>query len=148
MSTYTQLLYQLDFSTKERKPALTKPNRKELYKYLWGILKNKNCHLYRINGVENHLHIITHIHPTIGISSLIKDLKTSSSRYIKEKQLFSDFTNWQDGYGAFSYSIKAKDRLIEYVKNQEEHHKEVSFREEYIALLKEHEIEFNERYLF
>lgn len=147
MSTYTQLLYQLIFSTKERNPSLIKSNRKQLYKYLWGILKNKECHLYRINGVEDHLHIITHIHPTIAVSSLIKDLKISSNKFIKKEGLFPDFIGWQDGYGAFSYSIKAKDRLVEYVKNQEEHHKTVSFREEYMAFLKEHEIEFDEKYL-
>ena len=118
MSTYTQFLYQLVFSTKERKPSLTKANRRRLYKYLWGVLKNKKCHLYRINGVDDHLHIITHIHPTVPISSLIKDLKTSSNSFIKKEALFKGFTGWQDGYGAFSYSIKAKDQLIEYVKNQ------------------------------
>lgn len=147
MSTFTQLIYQVVFSTKERNPSLRKPNRHKLYKYLWGILKNKKCHLYRINGVEDHLHIITHVHPTVPVSTLIKDLKTSSNKYIKKEELFPDFKGWQDGYGAFSYSIKAKERLIEYVKNQEEHHKTVTFREEYIALLNEHEIEFDERYL-
>jgi hypothetical protein len=79
---------------------------------------------------------------------LIKDLKISSHKFIKKEGLFSGFGGWQDGYGAFSYSIKAKDRLIEYVKNQEEHHKKVTFKEEYIALLKEHKIEFDDRYLF
>lgn len=147
MSTYTQFLYQIVFSTKDRNPALVKPNRKQLYKYLWGILNNKKCHLYRINGVEDHLHIITHIHPTVPVSSLIKDLKTSSNKFIKKEGLFPEFKSWQDGYGAFSYSIKAKDKLIEYLKSQEEHHKKVTFREEYIALLNEHEIEFDERYL-
>lgn len=148
MSTYTQLLYQIVFSTKHRKPALIKENRRQLYKYLWGILNNKNCHVYRINGIEDHVHIITHIHPTITISSLVKDLKTSSNRHIKKEQLFTDFTGWQDGYGAFSYSIKEKDRLIEYVKNQEAHHKAITFRDEYRALLQEHGIEFDEQYLF
>lgn len=148
MSTYTQLLYQIVFSTKHRKPALIKENRRQLYKYLWGILNNKNCHVYRINGIEDHVHIITHIHPTITISSLVKDLKTSSSRHIKKEQLFTDFTGWQAGYGAFSYSIKEKDRLIEYVKNQEAYHKAITFRDEYRALLQEHGIEFDEQYLF
>lgn len=147
MSTYTQFLYQIVFSTKNRDPILLKPKRIQLYKYLWGILKNKKCHLYRINGVEDHLHIITHIHPAVSISLLIKDLKTSSNKFIKKEGLFPEFRGWQDGYGAFSYSIKAKDKLIEYVKNQEEHHKKVTIREEYIALLNEHEIEFDERYL-
>ena len=96
MSTYTQFLYQIVFSTKDRNPALVKPNQKQLYKYLWGILNNKKCHLYRINGVEDHLHIITHIHPTVPVSSLIKDLKTSSNKFIKKEGLFPEFNDWQE----------------------------------------------------
>lgn len=88
MSTYTQLLYQIVFSTKYRKPCLVKENREKLFKYIWGVLKNKNCHLYRINGVENHIHILTHIPPVLSISSLVKDVKVSSSIFIKEQNLF------------------------------------------------------------
>jgi putative transposase len=148
MSTYTQILYQLVFSTKNHEGTLTNPNRQELFKYIAGILKNKNCHLYRINGVENHLHIITHLHPSVSLASLIKDIKLSSSEHIKKHSLFLNFAGWQDGYGAFTYSIKEKDRLIEYVKNQEEHHKIKTFKEEYIELLNEHGIEYDEKYLF
>ncbi|MBI2281831.1 MAG: IS200/IS605 family transposase [Bacteroidetes bacterium] len=147
MSTYTQILYQIVFSTKNRECTLTKSHRDELFKYIWGVLKNKKCHLYRINGVEDHLHIVTHLHPSVSLSSLVKDIKVSSSLYIKEQNLFKKFTNWQDGYGAFTYSIKEKDRLIEYVKNQEEHHRIKTFKEEYIELLHEHGIEFDEKYL-
>jgi REP element-mobilizing transposase RayT len=147
MSTFTQILYQIVFSTKKREHTLTKDNRDELFKYIWGLLKNKKCHLYRINGVEDHLHIILSLHPTISVSSLIKDIKLSSSEHIKSKGLFKHFNGWQQGYGAFTYHIKDKDRLIEYVKNQEAHHKTKSYREEFIELLKEHEIEFDEKYL-
>jgi hypothetical protein len=77
----------------------------------------------------------------------VKDIKVASSEYIKNNKLFPKFSGWQDGYGGFSYSFKEKDRLIEYVKNQEEHHKKKTFREEFIDLLNEHEIEFNEKYL-
>ncbi|MEX0646625.1 MAG: IS200/IS605 family transposase [Balneolaceae bacterium] len=148
MSTYTQFLYQMVFSTKNRQKVLYKENRDRLFKYIWGVLKNKNCHLYRMNGVEDHLHIVTHIHSVQTVSALIKDIKLSSSEFIKKENLFPDFNGWQRGYGAFTYSIKDKDRLIEYVKNQEKHHQTVTFREEYIALLKEHEIDFDERFLF
>ena len=147
MSTYTQILYQIVFSTKNRKRALIKENRPELFKYNWGILKNKKCHLYRINGVEDHLHIVTHIHPTVALASLVKDIKLASSAFIQEKKLFRDFDGWQEGYAAFTYSIDAKDNLIEYAKNQEEHHKTKTFREELIELLQEHQIEFDEKYL-
>ena len=147
MSTYTQILYQLVFSTKSRKRVLIKKDRPRLFKYVWGILENKKCHLYRINGVEDHIHIVTHIHPMIAPAMLIKDIKNSATDFIKRERIFPHFTGWQDGYGAFTYSYKEKDRLIEYVKNQEEHHKIKTFREEYIELLKEHCIEFDEKYL-
>ena len=91
MSTYTQILYQIVFSTKYREPLLNKSNREELFKYIWGVLKNKNCHLYRINGVEDHLHIVTHLHPSVSLASLVKDIKVSSSIYIKENNLFISF---------------------------------------------------------
>jgi putative transposase len=148
MSTYTQILYQIVFSTKYRERTLTKNNRDTLYKYIWGLLKNKKCHLYRINGVEDHIHIVTDLHPSVALSSLVKDIKVSSSLYIKEQNLFENFTSWQEGYGAFTYSMKEKDRLIEYVKNQEAHHNIKTFKDEYIELLTEHGIEFDEKYLF
>jgi REP element-mobilizing transposase RayT len=147
MSTYTQIIYQIVFSTKYRERTLTKTNRDELFKYIWGLLKNKSCHLYRINGVEDHLHIVTHIHPSIALASLVKDIKLASSKHIKTNKLFKDFGGWQNGYGAFTYSMKEKDRLIEYVKNQEEHHRIKTFKEEYIELLREHGVEFEEKYL-
>ncbi|MFO7790438.1 MAG: IS200/IS605 family transposase [Bacteroidales bacterium] len=147
MSTYTQILYQLVFSTKNRIKSLSKPHREELYKYIWGILKNKKCHLYRINGVEDHIHIVTHIHPTVALSPLIKDIKLASSEFIMINDIFPHFDGWQDGYGAFTYSFKEKDRLIQYVKNQDEHHRNITFIEEYIDLLNEHGIEFDEKYL-
>ena len=127
--------------------TLKESGQKQLYKYIWGILKNNKCHLYRIGGVEDHLHIITHIHPTVAISNLIKDIKLASSTYIKSEKIFPKFRDWQEGYGAFTYNISAKDNLIEYVKNQEEHHKKVSFKDEYIKLLKEHGVEFDLKYL-
>jgi putative transposase len=147
MSTHTQILYQIVFSTKQREQVLEKEKRPELFKYTWGILNKSNCHLYRINGVEDHLHIVTHLHPSVSLANLVKNIKIASSGFIKDNRIFKNFNGWQDGYGAFTYSIKEKNRLIEYVKTQEEHHKIVSFRDEYIELLREHDIEFDERYL-
>ena len=147
MSTYTQILYQVVFSTKNRERTLLKPNREALFKYIGGILNNKQCHLYRINGIEDHLHIVTHLHPSVALANLVKDIKLASSEYIKREGLFQNFTGWQSGYGAFTYTVKEKDRLIEYVSNQEEHHKIKTFKEEYIELLKEHRIEYDEKYL-
>lgn len=147
MSTYTQILYHIVFGTKHHQKTLSGSNRDALYRYVSGILNNQKCHLYRINGIEDHLHIVTHLHPTVALADLVKDIKLASSTFIKENSLFPHFKGWQDGYGAFTYSIKEKDRLIEYVKNQEEHHRVTTFREEVIELLKEHEIQFDERYL-
>ena len=147
MSTYTQILYQIVFCTKNREKTLTKPNREELFRYVWGVLKNKNCHLYRIGGIDDHIHIVTHLHPSIALATLIKDIKLASSDYIKTNNLFPHFDGWQVGYGAFTYSFKDNDHLIEYVKNQEEHHESKTFKDELIELLKEHGVEFDEKYL-
>ncbi len=147
MSTYTQIIYQIVFGTKRRERTLTKENRDELFKYIAGLLSNKKCHLYRIGGVEDHIHIVTDLHPTVALASLVKDIKLASSEYIKTSKLFTNFNGWQEGYGAFTYSTKEKERLIAYVMNQEIHHAKISFRDEYLALLSEHEIEFDERYL-
>jgi putative transposase len=123
MSTYTQILYQNVFSTKDRTSSLTKPNRIDLFKYMDGILENKKCHLYQINGVEDHLNILTNLHPSVTLADLVKDIKLASTKFIKEKGLFPQFSGWQHGYGAFTYSIDRREILINYVKNHEEHHK-------------------------
>ena len=116
MSTYTQILYQIVYSTKFREKTLGAKNRKELYKYIWGILNNNKCHLYQIGGVEDHIHIITHLHPSVALADLVKDIKLASSDYIKNEKLFSNFNGWQDGYAAFTYSIDAKENLINVCK--------------------------------
>jgi putative transposase len=147
MSTYTQILYQIVFSTKNRERTLSAEKRDELFKYISGIVQNKKCHLYQINGVEDHIHILTHLHPSIALSDLVKDIKLASTKFIKEKNLFVNFNGWQDGYGAFTYSIDRKQILINYVINQVEHHRVKTFREEYVELLQEHGIAFDEKYL-
>jgi len=147
MSTYTQILYQIVFSTKKRGKTLNFAERDKLYWFIWGILKNKKCHVYRIGGVDDHIHILTHVHPEVALSSLVKDIKLASSSFIKSENLFQHFAGWQNGYGAFTYTISEKERLIEYVRNQEKHHQYKSFKEEYVDLLHEHGIEFEEKYL-
>jgi REP element-mobilizing transposase RayT len=147
MSTYTQILYQIIFSTKERKKSINFDNQKQLYKYIFGIIKNKNCHLYRIGGVEDHIHIVTHLHPSIALADFIKDIKVSSSSWIKDQNIFKKFDNWQIGYAAFTYSIKSKENLINYAINQKEHHRKKTYIEELKELLKEHNINYDEKYL-
>ncbi len=148
MSTYTQILYQIVFHTKYARDTLIRENRKKLFKYIWGIIKEKNCLLYQINGVDNHIHILLHLHPSVSLASLVKDIKVSSSIWIKEQKLFPDFIGWQRGYGAFTYSPDAKKNLINYIRRQEWHHKKITYREEYLQLLRDFNIEFDERYLF
>jgi len=146
MSTYTQIVYHLVFGTKNKEKTLTKTNREELYKYIFGICRRKNCHLYRIGGTEDHIHIVTHLHPNVALSELVKEIKIASTLFAKEKKLFPHFKGWQSGYGAFTYNHSAKDELIEFVINQEEYHRINTFEDEYLALLKEHNVEVDMQY--
>ena len=147
MSTFTQIYYHIVFATKDRMPALTTDKRETLFRYTWGILKNKDCHLYRIGGVEDHVHILTSLHPTIALSDLVKDIKVATSTWINKENIFPKFSHWQDGYGAFTVSHSDKDAVIEYIKNQEEHHKKVSFKDELRDFLVKHGVKFDEKYL-
>ncbi len=148
MATYTQLIYHIVFSTKYREKVLVKAQRPELFRYIWGIIKNRKGHLYRINGVEDHIHILTSLPTTENIADFVKTIKTSSNIWIKDNEIFPQFKNWQNGYGAFTVSAYEKNGLIEYIKNQEIHHQKQTFEYEYRQLLKQHDIEFREEYLF
>lgn len=145
--SYKQIYYQIVFGTKHRKPTIAEEHCEELYKYIWGIIKNNKCKLYRINGIADHIHIFSDLHPTVALADYIKDIKVASSIWMKEKGKFPEFEGWQDGYGAFTYSIREKDMIINYVKNQKEHHKTETFFDEYKRLLIENGIEFDEKYL-
>ncbi len=147
MSTFTQLYYHITFSTKGRRRVLDAGRREELFKYMWGVVKNHKSHLYRINGIEDHIHLFTGLHPTVAVADFVKDIKVASSVWIKEKDIFPAFEAWQEGYGAFTSCHKEKHAIIEYVKGQVEHHHTVSFRDEFRALLVEAGIEFEEQYL-
>lgn len=147
MSTFTQTLYQIVFSTHDRQPTLIKSGRDVLFAYIVGLLKNKKCHPYRIGGVEDHIHIITDLHPTISLAGLVKDIKLATSGFIKKEQLFPQFSGWQQGYGAFTYSISSKENLIDYVMNQEKHHSNVSSLFEMRSFLEDHKVKYDPRYL-
>lgn len=145
--SHRQITYQIVFGTKYRKPCINEEHCKELYQYIWGIIENHKCKLLRINGVEDHVHILSDLHPTIALADYVKNIKVASSKWMKESGKFPDFEGWGEGYGAFTYTIRERDTVIEYIKNQKEHHKTITFIEEYIALLKEHGIEYDEKYL-
>jgi REP element-mobilizing transposase RayT len=147
MSTYTQICYHIIFSTKGRQPTLKADRRQDLFRYIWGILKNRESHLYRINGSDDHLHVLASLHPTFNLADLVKDIKTGSYLWIKEKAVFPMFSHWQDGYAAFTHSKLEINGLIGYIKGQEEHHRRTTFAEEYRRFLEEAGIEFDERYM-
>jgi putative transposase len=146
MSCYRQLLYHLVFRTKDSKPAIKQENVDQLYAYISGIIKNQKSHLYRINGIENHLHIITDLHPSIALADFMREVKASSSLWMKNSGLFPSFIGWAEGYGSFTCSYKDLARLIDYVKNQQEHHKKKSFDDEYRNLLIESGVMIDERF--
>jgi putative transposase len=147
MSTYTQVYYHIVFSTKDRQPTLREDRREDLFRYIWGVLKNRQSHVYRINGKEDHVHILTSLHPSVSLADLVRDVKTGSSLWIKKERVFGMFANWQEGYAAFTHSRPDVNRLIEYIKGQEEHHRRTTFAEEYRKLLDEAGIEYDERYI-
>ena len=146
-NTYTQILYHIIFSTKDRRRAIRKEHRDDIYRYIWGIHKNLNCHLYRIGGTDDHVHILTSLHPTLALSKYVEKVKTGSTNWIRRENLFSNWPGWQDGYGAFTAAWADKDAIIEYIKGQEEHHRRVTLLDEYRQLLERAGVEFDEKYL-
>jgi len=146
MSGCRQILYHLIFRTKDSRKTLVQEHSVELYAYIMGIIKNKNCFLYRMNGMEDHLHILCDLHPTIALADYMRDLKTSSSIWLKQTGKFPDFEGWADGYAALTYSWRDKEMIVNYIKNQQEHHKKEIFEDELRRLLKEHGIEFDEKH--
>lgn len=146
MSSYRQILYHLIFRTKNSKQSLVPEHSRELYAYLMGYIKNKNCFLYRINGMKEHIHILCDLHPAIALADYLRDMKSSSSIWLKESGKFPEFEGWADGYAALTYGWKDKDMIINYIKNQQEHHEKESFEEELRKLLREHGVEVNDRF--
>ncbi len=148
MSTYTRILYQLVFGSKDYTAFLMPSNQDILFKYIAGVLKNKSCYPYIVGGYKNHIHIIFDLHPSSALSDLIRDLKRSSSDMMKNREVdFQEFPGWQVGYGAFTYSSNSLRNLINYVSNQEVHHMKESYKEELTKLCIENGVQFNEDYL-
>lgn len=146
--SFTQLYVQLVFAPKFRE-CLLQPNICEiLYPYLGKLLVNKSHKPIIINGMPNHIHIYLGLNPKQAISDLIADLKRSSSLFLNDNKFLPGHFQWQDGYGAFSYSRSQINDVYKYIENQKEHHRKVSFKEEYIGFLKKFEIEYDEKYLF
>ena len=146
MSSYRQIIYHVVFHTKDAKNSLSLEHSEELYAYIAGIIKNKNCFLYQINGIEDHLHFLSDLHPKVALATYLRDIKTASSFWLKKHPGFPKFTGWADGYGAFTYAFRDKNMISNYIKNQREHHKNENSIEEFRRLLKEQGLEIDERF--
>ena len=117
---------------------------KSLYRIMHGIIKNKGGHLYRINSMSDHVHLLFTLPATISIADFMRALKASSSKVIKDIAGFEKFKAWGEGYAGLSYSLRDKDKIIKYIINQQEHHKKITFKEEYILFIQEMGLEFDE----
>lgn len=147
-NTYTQLHIQFVFAVKYRL-ALIHPSWKDrLYQYITGIIQNNEHKMLQINGMPDHIHLFIGMRPSQSISSLIQNVKTESSKWIKENKFCNSPFAWQEGYGAFSYSKSHVPDVIRYIQNQEVHHKKETFLAEYMKILKAFEIEYDKQYIF
>jgi REP element-mobilizing transposase RayT len=147
-NTYTQIHIQVVFAVKNRKSMINDSWKDRLFKYITAIIQNKGHKVLQINGGYDHVHILFGMRPNQALSELMKFVKQDSSRWINQNKLTRDRFSWQAGYGAFSYSRNQISTVCEYIKNQEAKHKKESFLEEYVSLLKAHEIDYDSRYLF
>jgi REP element-mobilizing transposase RayT len=147
-NTYTQLYFHIVFAVKGRNNLIAVRWKYELYKYITGIISNKNQKLMIINGMPNHVHLLIGTKPNCNLSDLVRDIKANSSKWINEKQFVNGKFEWQTGFGAFTVSQSAVNNVLDYIKNQEEHHQVKTFKEEYIGFLKFYNIEYKTEYLF
>ncbi|MBE8727562.1 IS200/IS605 family transposase [Flavobacterium hungaricum] len=147
-NTYSQLYIQIVFAVKGRQNLISRNKKDEIYKYITGIITNQKQKLIAINGMPDHIHILVGIKPNISLSDLVRDIKSSSSKFINEQKWMNGKFEWQTGFGAFSYGHSQLNNVIKYIENQEEHHKTKTFSEEYTAFLKLFNIDFRNEYLF
>ena len=147
-NTYTQLYFHTVFAVKGRNNLISKNWKNNLYKYISGVVSNKGQRLMSINGVQNHVHILLGTQADCKLSDLMRDIKANSSKWINENKLVAGKFEWQRGFGAFSISQSDVKRVIDYINNQEKHHKVQSFKKEYLELLHTNEIDFDDKYTF
>ena len=147
-NTYTSLHYHVIFSTKNREPLLRDEVEERVWSYLGGIARENAMKAVMIGGIENHVHLLLGIPPTLAVSKAVQLIKGGSSVWIKET--FPGLRNfgWQDGYGAYSVSKSQLSEVTDYIRGQRAHHRVKSFEEEYRAFLDKHEIQYDERYVF
>lgn len=146
--SFTQLYTQLVFAVKYRECLFHKTHRTQIFSYVSGIVTNLKHKSIIINGFSDHIHIFYGQHPSISVSDTVTEIKRASSGFINENKWFRGKFQWQDGYGGFSYSRSQIDDVYKYIANQENHHKTSRFKDEYINMLKNAQIDFDEKYLF
>jgi putative transposase len=147
-NTYTQIYIQIVFAVKGRQNLIAKENREELHKFITGIVSNREQKLLAIFAMPDHVHILVGMKPNISISDLVRDIKAGSTKFINDSKWINGKFNWQEGYGAFSYSKSNIDNVVKYILNQEEHHNKKTFKNEYLDFLEKFEIDYDEKYLF
>ena len=146
MGSFTQLTYHIVFATWYRKPVIVEPIRERLYEYMGGIVRAKHGVSVEIGGVTDHVHVLARLSPALALSDVVRDLKASSSKWLKEQT--RAWFAWQKGFGAFTVSYSNIESVAEYIKGQEEHHRRLTFQEEYVAFLRRHGIEYRLEHLF
>ena len=147
-NTYHQIYLQTVFVVKYRAAVLDKAWRSTVQGVIGNLINETGCKTIIVNGVDDHVHCFLGLKPVVSVSELMKTVKAKSSKYINDHSLTKQRFEWQEGYGVFSYRQRDVDQIYNYVKNQEAHHQKQNFRDEYIELLKEFEIGYNEQYLF
>ena len=147
-NTYTQCYFHLVFAVKNRNALIKKEWKDEMEKYITGIVQNHNHKLLAIGSMPDHIHIYLGYNINHLIPDLVEEIKTSGNKWIKDNQLSKFRFEWQKGYGAFTHSRSHLDRVVKYVLNQEEHHRKITFREEYLSILKQHEVEYKNEFVF
>jgi len=147
-NTYTQIHIQFIFAVKYRAALIGNEWKGRLHQYITGIFQHNNHKMLQTNSMPDHIHIFIGMRPDQSISSLIQNVKTESSKWIKDQNLCSFPFAWQEGYGAFSYSKSQIPEVVRYIKNQEKHHQKTTFLDEYRRFLTAFEVEWDERYIF
>jgi putative transposase len=147
-STFTNLLYHIVFSTKRREPLLTEALRPELDRYIGGILREERGVLLEIGGMPDHIHLVARFRADVSVAEMLRRIKANSSRWANEREHAAGRFAWQAGYGAFSVSESQVGEVIAYVRRQAEHHRTMTFQEEFLRFLRRHGVEFDERYLW
>ena len=147
-NTYTQVHIHAVYVVQNRACLIRDSWKKDLYRYTTGIIQKNGHKLLAINGMPDHVHILFGFRPVQSLSDLMKDVKQSSSKWINENGYVKSRFSWQEGYGAFSYSKSQLKTVINYITNQEAHHKKLTFTDEYKAILNKFEIDYNEKYIF